>query len=231
MTLVAPTSAPELIASLRDARARSLALIEDLNDEQWLGPELAIVNPPRWEIGHVAWFAEYWVLRHLRGRPALRADADPLYDSAAVAHDTRWRLRLPERADTLEYVAGVLAAIEQGLARKPSLDRDERYFHLLALFHEDMHGEAFVYTRQTLGYPEPRTARAAPQGGGPCPGDVELGGGTLELGARPGPEFVFDNEQWAHPVRVAPFRMARAAVTQAEFRAFVEEQGYETRRF
>src|ERR1700752_3588810 len=119
MTLVAPTNGLELIASLRDARARSLALIEDLNDEQWLGPELAIVNPPRWEIGHVAWFAEYWVLRHLRGRPAPRADADPLYDSAAVAHDTRWRLRLPERADTLEYVAGVLAAIEQGLARKP----------------------------------------------------------------------------------------------------------------
>ena len=29
--------------------------------------------------------------------------------------------------------------------------------------------------------------------------------------------FVFDNEKWAHPVEVAPFRIARAPVTQAEF--------------
>jgi iron(II)-dependent oxidoreductase len=55
-------------------------------------------------------------------------------------------------------------------------------------------------------------------------------GGTWALGARrDGPAFVFDNEQWAHEVSLAPFRIARAPVTQAEFRAFVEDGGYARR--
>ncbi len=214
-----------LLASLRDARARTLSLLEDLDDEQWFGPELEIVNPPIWELGHVAWFQERWCLRHLFGLASLRTDADALYDSAAIPHDVRWQLGFPDRAGTLAYAAGVLERVERTLAQAP----DEPYFHELALFHEDMHGEAFVYTRQTLGYAPPPCSAPHVPGGGPRPGDVEIEGGTFHLGARPGTGFVFDNEQWAHEVRLAPFRMARAPVTQAEFRAFVEERGYERR--
>jgi iron(II)-dependent oxidoreductase len=47
------------------------------------------------------------------------------------------------------------------------------------------------------------------------------------LGAVPGEApFVFDNEKWAHPVRLEPFAIARAAVSQREFLEFVEEAGY-----
>jgi len=58
--------------SLLDARARSLRLTADLEGERLLGPKLAIVNPPLWEIGHVAWFQEWWCLRD----GASRAPAD-----------------------------------------------------------------------------------------------------------------------------------------------------------
>ncbi|MBV8086759.1 MAG: SUMF1/EgtB/PvdO family nonheme iron enzyme, partial [Chloroflexi bacterium] len=113
---------------------------------------------------------------------------------------------------------------------------------LLALFHEDMHDEALTYTRQTLGHAAPRLARVEGRGsglGGPCPGDVEVPGGTFLVGAFKGDtgqfaadgSFVFDNEKWAHPVDLRPFRIARAAVTQAEFAAFVDDGGYQTERF
>src|SRR5262245_16529696 len=88
---------------LREARQRTLDLVADLSDEQLLGPRLAIVNPMLWEIGHVAWFQSHWVLRHLRGLALSRPDADTLYDSFKVAHDTRWDLPLPTRAETLRY--------------------------------------------------------------------------------------------------------------------------------
>jgi iron(II)-dependent oxidoreductase len=226
-----PTSPAETLACLRDARSRSLALIEDLDDAQWLGPELDIVNPPRWEIGHVAWFQERWALRHLRGLKPMRADGDALYDSAAVVHDSRWRLALPSRLDTLAYAERVLEEIALRLAGARELDKDERYFHRLALFHEDMHGEAFLTTRQTLGYAPPPVPRSESRGGGPCRGDVEIPGGAFLLGARPGvgSDFAFDNELDAHEVVVAPFRLARAPVTQMEFLVFVEDGGY-TRR-
>jgi iron(II)-dependent oxidoreductase len=51
------------------------------------------------------------------------------------------------------------------------------------------------------------------------------------MGARrDDPEFVFDNEKWAHAIRVGPFAMAASMVTQGEFLAFVEDGGYEDRR-
>ena len=216
------TPALPLHAALADARARSLALVADLDDVRWLGPRLAIVNPLLWEVGHLGWFQEYWTLRHARGAAPLLPQVDALYDSARVAHDTRWDLPLLPRAEVLGYLATVL---ERASAGEPG------YFHELALNHEDMHSEAFLYTRQTLAYPAPALARAPAVEGGPLPGDVEVPGCRFLLGATPGAGFVFDNEKWAHPVEVAPFRIARAAVTNQEFLEFVEAGGYRTERF
>src|SRR5437870_11309610 len=96
------------IELLQEIRERTLALITDLDDEQLIGPRLSIVNPLRWEIGHIAWFQEYWILRHMHGRAPMLTDGDSLYDSARVAHETRWDLPLPAKAETIAYMQGVL---------------------------------------------------------------------------------------------------------------------------
>ena len=49
------------------------------------------------------------------------------------------------------------------------------------------------------------------------------------LGATEGTGFVFDNEKWAHPVRVSPFEISRAPVTNEQFGAFVEDGAYRRR--
>src|SRR5262244_2307068 len=127
--------------ALHDARRHTLALVNDLADEQLIGPRLEIVNPLLWEIGHVAWFQEYWVLRHLNGRAPLLPNGDALYDSAKVAHDTRWDLPLPSRAQTLAYMQEVLDRINDHYQGDDELDTRDEYFLSLALFHEDMHDE------------------------------------------------------------------------------------------
>ena len=218
-----------LRTALLDARARTLALVEDLDDARWLGPRLEIVNPFLWEVGHLGWFQEYWTLRHVRGRPPLLPQGDELYDSAKVAHDTRWDLPLLPRREVLAYLAAVLERALEVLGSAPD---ERRYFHQLALFHEDMHGEALVYTRQTLGDPAPRLAGLGESDadGGPLPGDVEVPGARVLLGAQASEAFVFDNEKWAHPVDVGHFRIARAPVTNAQFAEFVEAGGYRDER-
>ena len=50
--------AAQLAEWVYDARQRTFDLVADLDDEQLIGPYLPIVNPPLWEIGHVAWFQE-----------------------------------------------------------------------------------------------------------------------------------------------------------------------------
>ncbi|HET9754846.1 MAG TPA: selenoneine synthase SenA [Myxococcales bacterium] len=214
-----------LARELLDAREHTLLLVRDLDDAQWMGPRLPIVNPILWEVGHVAWFQEYWTLRHPHGRPSQIASADALWDSARVAHDTRWDLPLPDRAATLRYLQ---ATLDRSLA---ALDTGALYFHRLALFHEDMHGEAFTYTRQTLGYPAPSLGAARPAARGTLDGDAEVPGARFLLGATQDEPFVFDNEKWAHPVEVAPFRIARAPVTNAQYAEFVDAGGYRERRY
>jgi iron(II)-dependent oxidoreductase len=216
---------------VRDARQRTGELVADLGDDQLMGPHLPITNPLLWELGHVAWFQEKWVFRRT-GAASIRPDADRLYDSSHVLHDTRWDLPLPSRDATLRYLGDVRDRVLERLTRREP-DPEDTYFILLTIFHEDMHGEAFTYTRQTLGYPAPRlqTVPAPDRDGGPLAGDVEVPGGTFWLGAGPDEPFVFDNEKWAHPVEVRPFAIARAPVTQAEFAAFVEEGGYSQERF
>jgi iron(II)-dependent oxidoreductase len=210
----------KILDELRDARARTLALSTDLDDAQWIGPRLAIVNPMLWELGHVAWFQEIWTLRRL-GQRSSRSDSDALYDSAKVAHDVRWDLPLPPREETLKYMQGVLDRSVEAFRE------DDPYFHLLALFHEDMHGEALTYTRQTLSYPRPRVAPCErAEDAGPLHGDVEVPASRMMLGALPAARFVFDNEKWAHPVDVPRFRIARAPVTNEQYLSFVEAGGY-----
>src|SRR5437899_10744836 len=99
------------IESLREARQRTLALVGDLNDEQMMGPRLEIVNPLLWEIGHVAWFQEYWALRHLNGRAPMLEQGDALYDSAKVAHETRWDIPLLSRNEVQDYMQAVLGRV------------------------------------------------------------------------------------------------------------------------
>ncbi len=222
----------ELGRMVKEARQRTLALVADLDDEQLSVPLMEILNPFRWELGHTAFFYEAFLLRVLDSIGPLLEGADDLYNSFTVEHDTRWGLSLPSREGTQEYMDRVQ---ELTLAR---LDRyqpnaAETYLYLLAVLHEDMHGEAFTYMRQTLDYARPDLKGAgAPEslagevGGGALPGDVRVPGGMYQLGASPDLPFVFDNEKWAHPVEVDPFEIALAAVTNGEFAEFVEAGGY-----
>jgi iron(II)-dependent oxidoreductase len=156
-------------------------------------------------------------------------NADGFYNSATVPHDSRWTLPLPAFDETLRYRDTVLERVIDRLGTRP--DQEDAYFAQLAVRHEDMHAEAFHYTRQTLGYEAPQVAARAHPPGERLTVDVEIRGGEFMLGAAKDERFVFDNEKWSHPVVVSPFRMAPAAVTNAEFAEFVDADGYRRPEF
>src|SRR5580765_729918 len=64
--------AEDLIAS----RERLEQIIAPFHGGRLLGPKLAIVNPPLWEIGHVGWFQEKWCLREGTGKDSILKGAD-----------------------------------------------------------------------------------------------------------------------------------------------------------
>lgn len=220
-----------LVAMLNDARTRSLALTLDLDASRWLGPQLAIVNPPLWELGHLGFFHDHFALRKLYGLTEYRLNgAERLYDSSSIAHDARWTLPLPSLDETLAYLDRVRDAMITRLPDGLSSEA-QSYVYQLTVLHEDMHGEALLYTRQTLADPPPALGPPPTPSNtkGPWPGDVTIPGGRHWLGSDDTVPFRFDNEKPPLEVEVAPFSIARAPVTNAEFADFVADDGYQRR--
>ena len=226
-------------AALLGARERTLRLAEDFRAALGPRPQLPYaeeVNPPLWELGHVAWFQEWWLLRNPQRARGARADpavarppsllpsADAWYDSSKVGHRRRWELPLPGSDETADYLRRTLEASLRELdALPPGADADALYFFRLCALHEQMHAEAAVYMGRALGIPVRED--------GPAPsaahtGELKVAGGPFTLGAGPG-GFAFDNELPAHAVEVAPFTIDAEPVSWSAFLPFVEEGGYE----
>ena len=231
-----PAASADLLSALADARRTELEIFEAITDSQLLGEQAHFLEPPIWEIGHVGWFQEYWLLRHLDRAETVLQGSDGIYDSFNVSYRLRWKHSYPSRRQTLGYISEVHdRAIGRLDGREPS--EQERYFYTLATLHEDMHAENLTLVQQTLAYPRPRLSWLDPSRAHPPvdeayqPRDVGVSGGTFMLGASRDEPFVFDNEKWAHPVTLEPFRISSTPVTNAQFQAFVDEGGYTRREF
>jgi len=232
----ARVTAKELFDALIDARKVELELLEGIPDSQMLGKKAHFLEPPIWEFGHVGWFQEYWILRHLDERETLLPGSDGIYDSFNVSYKLRWDHTYPSRRETQAYITEVL---KRSLGRLDSREptRQETYFYGLAALHEDMHAENLTLVLQTLGYPRPTLSLLDPACASPPVNpsyrgqDVVVPGGTFLLGAMPDEPFVFDNEKWAHPAEVKPFRISSTPVTNAQYIAFVDDEGYRRREF
>jgi gamma-glutamyl hercynylcysteine S-oxide synthase len=239
-------SGPPLAAALCESRTRTWALVQDLTPAQWLPAKQRGVNPLAWELAHIAWFAEFWILRgpHHRSADGLAQAAQPprfagpdaVLDSAQLAHAQRWTQDLPTRAKLVPMLQGQLDAC---IAAIPTTDLgvvsdDALYFHRLALFHEDMHAEAFCWLRAALGYSAPTgvymptlptLSAGAPQALALPSGDFRMGSSSTD-GA-----FSFDNECPAQWVSVQGFEIDSAPVSAGEFARFVDAGGYNTAQF
>ena len=226
-----------------DARERSLSLVADLDDQQMIGSQIPTINPLLWEIAHAAWFQDHWVVQHACHRPPVHPQGARLFDSISIPHADRWNLPLPTRQETLDYLARVREETLRCLEHEPNTD-ELTYFVKLSVFHEDMHTEAYTYTRQTLAYPSPQFAdcnhaqngsASRKPGGGILAakhatrgaGDTLLGPTAYDLGAEASDGFAFDNEKRSHRVELDAFAIARRAVAEKEFATFVDESGYE----
>lgn len=224
---VSGLSADALVARLRDVRAQLLALADALPADGWLGPRAAHLNPPLWELGHIAWFQERWCLR---AQPAgdfaasLLDAADALYDSSTVPHDTRWDLPLLAPAEARAYAETVLSAASAQL--QAGLTADRAYFAELCLYHELMHVEAWRMAFQNLGYAPPGDARTPAPASGAAAARLQCAGGTVMLGSGADEGFIFDNEKWRHAHAVEAFDIDARPVSQATFAAFVDAGAY-----
>jgi gamma-glutamyl hercynylcysteine S-oxide synthase len=230
----------QLAEALQGARNYTLSLFNGCAEYGYDAlnrvPHLATINPPLWELGHIAWFAEWFILREAQSthpaaarRHSLLTRGDDWFDSNLVAHRSRWTLDLPGAGAIKTYCHEVLDRTLDKLSRESGTD-EALYPYRLALAHEDMHGEAFLYSMQTLGVPAPAQS-INEHAVYLAQAEVAYPGGTIVLGGPQDSGFVFDNERNAHPCYVAPFRIDAELVTNAQYAEFVADGGYQDRRY
>ena len=235
---------PHLSARQGDARALALALQDSRRDtlatfaayESAL-PRLVVphqpgLNPPLWELGHIGWFQEFWLARNpVRGGGAaadpnaprhapLRMDADALYDSSRVPHDTRWALPLPD-AERTQFELEQQLATTLKLLLDARHDDDALYFFRLALLHEDMHHEAALYMARGLGLAIDDARWAVPSLPDPT-APIAFEPGPWTLGSADEPGFVFDNELRAQNVELPATTIDAQVVRWAEYLPFLD---------
>jgi gamma-glutamyl hercynylcysteine S-oxide synthase len=203
---VSPT---ELEAVLEHARARTQALLAPLDDEQLTRQVSPLQSPLVWDLAHIAYFEELWLLRSGTG-----SDLDDLYDSFAHGRAERGSLPILPPQDARAYLTQVR---EKVVERLPELARDDFLVGMVAQ-HELQHVETMTQTLalaglvDTDGLPEVEAS-----------GDVLIPGGPFTLGSDE--PWAYDNERPAHVLDLPPFRIDRALVTNAEYARFALPPG------
>ena len=223
----------ELARALQDARERTLGLFES-----FVAAGLDGVSPsadvaavlPRWELGHVAWFAEWFVLRQARSSlpdaatvaPSLLSRGDNWFRTDALVRSGA--LELPGPGPLKMYCHEVLDRVLDKLSRSDASDA-ALYPYRLALAHEDIRGERWIAACDLLGLalPPGLVREEMPAW---AQGEIGFAAGNLRLGSEPESGFVFDNEQWAHDCHVSSFSMDSTLVDNAQFAEFVAAGGY-----
>lgn len=224
---------PEALCdALAAARQATLAATLDLSDEQWVMPYGVFIQPTAWDLGHISWTAEFWLLRgpHRLNRVGLQEGSKPArfigpddnYDSAKVCHTDRWKMKLYPREELCDLLAGQLEACQAQIAAHAG-DPDTSYFAHLVLFHELMHLEAICWTRGDLGYACP-TGVTMPNV--EKSSQIIVPGGEQTIGKGDDGEFLFDNEGEV-VLTLDEFSIDSHPVRNDAFLEFVDEGGYQ----
>ena len=220
-------SPSHLLKDLERSTHVTQAIIHKLDTGQERVALLPGLNPPHWEFGHMIWFHEFWVHRQgLVSHPSVLSQADSLFNSSEIFHDDRWQAQIPSIDILTNYFSDVMERTFT-ILRSGSISPEQAYFIQLALYHHDMHNEAFAYMWQSLGYAWPldfNLSSVAAQSSDLKPHYIHFDKCHLQSGSLPHTGFIFDNEKWHHEVLVPEFAISSHAVSNEEYLSFLESQ-------
>jgi iron(II)-dependent oxidoreductase len=214
---------PRIAGELERVRETTLELLEPLDDELLVAQVSSIMSPLVWDLAHIGWFEELWLVRRDGEQSAI--GLDELYD--AFRHERAERSSLPilRPAEARAYLEGVRRRTLEVLEDEPR----DAYLYGLVLQHELQHQETMLQTVQLSGvaYPAPFHDDLPPS---PEPEDVLVTAGPFTLGTNDR-LWAYDNERPAHVVELPAFRIEPRPVTNKRFVEFIEAGGYRKRHY
>jgi ergothioneine biosynthesis protein EgtB len=242
------------VESLRDRfhqiRKFTNALCVDLEPEDCVVQSMPDVSPTKWHLAHTTWFFETFILKkfvlgYQAEIPEYAYLFNSYYNAAGDMHrrDLRGLISRPTVNEALRYRTSIDSHVDDLLSNPDQnlLDEIEPIL-VLGFHHEQQHQELLITDiKHVLGqnplYPVFRPAVAATPSsqkfggvGAAATSFIDFDKATAEIG-HAGDGFSYDNEGPRHQALVPAFSLATRPVTNGEYIAFIEENGYNRSEF
>jgi ergothioneine biosynthesis protein EgtB len=226
---------PALLERFPATRRLTEALAAPLSPEDQTVQSMPDASPTKWHLAHTTWFFEAFVLQPFA--PDYQR-FDPRFDYLFNSYYVGMGDRHPRDQRGLVSRPGVeeIAAYRRHVDRwlieflECRVPAEIGALVELGLHHEQQHQELLLMDiHHVLGQPSvlapygplPWTAKRAG-----VPGWRAIDGGVVEIG-HGSHGFSFDNERPRHRALLEPFEIAESLVTNREFLAFIEDDGYD----
>jgi ergothioneine biosynthesis protein EgtB len=225
------------------------ALCAGLEPEDCVVQSMPDVSPTKWHLAHTTWFFETFILKKFV--PAYRPEIpeyaylfNSYYNAAGDMHrrDLRGLISRPTLSQAQRYRASIDSHVDDLLSNPDeSLLAEVEPILVLGIHHEQQHQELLitdikhVFAQNPL-YPvfrEPKTGgrSSATPGSQSSPLQfIDFEEGIVEIG-HDGDGFAYDNEGPRHKALVPAFSLATRPVTNGEYIAFIEDNGYSRPEF
>ena len=233
-----------LLARFHQIRDFTSGLCAGLEPEDYVVQSMPDVSPTKWHLAHTTWFFETFILKKFR--PGYRSEIpqyaylfNSYYNAAGDMHrrDLRGLISRPTVKQAQRYRASIDSHIDNLLsgADEKLLDEMEPIL-VLGFHHEQQHQELLVtdikhvFAQNPL-YPVFRENESDGARGKTLPIHFVDFDETVATIGHDGRGFSYDNEGPRHRALILPFSLASRPVTNGEYLAFIEDNGYSLPEF
>ena len=236
-----PIDAATIAAQLERARARTLALLDVLDEEEQRAQHSTLMSPMVWDLAHIGNYEELWLLRELDGRAPIDPELDHLYNAFEHPRWTRPDLPVLGPDEARRYLrdvrAEVLTLLERADLSPTSTDPllANGFVYGMVIQHEHQHDETLLATHQLRlerAVPPPGSTPApavSPREVASIPTTRTIDAGPVVVGA-PRHPWGYDNERDPHTVEVPAFHIDTFPVTNRRYLEFIDDRGYHDHR-
>lgn len=225
-----------LLEFFLETRKHSEAICKPLETEDYVVQPIVDVSPPKWHLGHTTWFFEEFVLKpHAKNYKIFDADFSYVFNSyyetvgKRVVRSDRGNMSRPSVKKVYEYRKYITAAIKDLF----EFDHSKVINDLLeiGIHHEKQHQELLLtdikyilgnnpllpkYSESFIDHPIENHEQDW----------ISFEEGIYEIG-HDSDTFCYDNELGRHKVYLQPYQISNKLVTNREFVAFIEANGYQ----
>jgi ergothioneine biosynthesis protein EgtB len=219
-----------------ETRKHSESICEPLETEDYVVQPIVDVSPPKWHLGHTTWFFEEFILKpHAKNYQIFDADFSFVFNSyyetvgKRVIRSDRGNMSRPSVKKVYEYRKYVTEGIKNLFGSEQSKVINDLLE--IGIHHEKQHQELLLtdikyilgnnpllptYSEVFLDHPLENHEQDW----------ISIEEGVYEIG-HDSDAFCYDNELGRHKVYLHPYQISNKLVTNREFIAFIETNGYQ----